>query len=528
MKKLNIYILAFAMFLVSSCGDYLDVEPITDLTEQNFYQTPNDAYTALVGCYDGLQVVYNRGVALPVAVTIFSDNCFGGTGNSDNYDYQLLDEFDNSRSPNQNIFDDTWIAYYAAVYRCNTLLQYMEQIDWKNNEDLRVQYEAEARFIRAYLYFDMVRLWGHIPLLLAPSTENIPQSSPDEVYKAIADDLKFAADNLDAISYPAQADEEFGRVTKYAAEALIGRVYLFYTGYYKKTDLAGVITKAEALAYLEDVIQNGGYSLLENFSELWPAASLDQYAGEHNQETIFSIRYTYTSDYNGNTDGNHWKVMLGIREQSVYPYGQGWGAATVTPEFWNTYDENDTRREASIISIKDEGINFEKLKNQREYTGYYVKKYSPMSNKDGSSVVEGLGQGLFQISQFQDFVAIRYADVLLMAAELGSPNAQSYFDEVRRRAYQDDFTTLTVTKDNIIEERRLELAFEGIRYWDLLRQGVNYAAQKLATSTTVLNGGKETKKVINQSEILETQGLQQIPNTQITLSGGVLKQNTGW
>jgi len=115
-----------------------------------------------------------------------------------------------------------------------------------------------------------------------------------------------------------------------------------------------------------------------------------------------------------------------------------------------------------------------------------------------------------------------------MAAELGSANAQAYFDEVRRRAYLGNFSSIPVSQDNIMKERRLEFAFEGIRYWDLLRRGVDVAAQAIAGTTTVMNGGVKTTKTIVAANITNKSGLQQIPNSQITLSGGVLKQNQGW
>ncbi|WP_448633371.1 RagB/SusD family nutrient uptake outer membrane protein [Pedobacter panaciterrae] len=434
-----------------------------------------------------------------------SDNTFGATGNSDGFGYQMIDEFDKSRSPSdQNLYNGNWVLYYKALFRCNTLLGKLDQIEWGNDTQLRKTYESEARFLRAYLLFDMVRLWGNIPLLTAPSTENLPQSNPDEVYKVIADDLKFAAANLPEVAYPAQAVANHGRVTRYAAEALIGRVFLFYTGYYAKADLVGLVSKPEALAYLEDVITKGGYGLIENFANLWPAASLTSYAGEDNKETIFAIKYTYTSDYEGNTDGNHWMVMTGIREQALYPYGNGWGAETVNPKLWNAYLPTDTRRAGSIISIVDENLPFTNQKGQREYTGYYVKKYSPMIGLDGKPLPESHGNTSFQIGQFQDYVSIRYADVLLMAAELGSGNAQTYFDAVRQRAYKGAFTPLAISQANIIRERRLEFAFEGIRYYDLLRQGIDKAAQEIAETSTVLNGGVSAeKKYLLQISLLQ-------------------------
>jgi hypothetical protein len=512
---------------LAACSDFLDREPVVTAADTNFYKTPADASKAVIGCYDGLQTIWSEGVSLPVASEVFSDNAFGGTGNSDNFIYQSLDEFDKSYSQ-RDIFLSNWTLYYKAVFRCNTLIGKFDQVDWGTQPELRKQYESEARFIRAYLYFDMVRLWGNIPLLTVPSAENVPQVAATDVYQVIAEDLKFAAENLPSTNYATQPVASHGRVTRWAAEALAARVFLYYTGYYNQSDLAGIISKAEALAYLEDAIANSGHGLLDDFAKLWPAASVAAYAGEDNKETVFAIKYTYTSDYNGNTDGNHWLVMNGIREQFSYPYGNGWGGSTVNPKLWDAYDEDDTRRVASIISIAGEKIKFTNQGKQREYTGYYGKKYTPMVDENGKSTAEQNGGLNFQIGQFQDYVSIRYSDVLLMAAELGSPNAQTYFDAVRKRAFKTAFTPLTISKAAILEERRLEFALEGIRYWDLLRQGVDVAATTIAENTTVLNGGASATKAIKASNIQLTKGLQQIPDTQITLSGNVLKQNEGW
>ncbi len=541
MKKISIYIITLSLFALCSCNDFLETQSLNQNTVENYYKTPAQAYTALVGCYDGVQAIWSGGVSFPVASEIMSDNAFGGTGSSDGFGYQMLDEFDKSRSPSDvSLFDANWANYYKAIYRINILLANLENVEWGTDVTSKNTYEAEARFLRAFMYFDMTRLWGNVPLLTVASTENLPQATSQEIYAAIATDLKFAADNLPTTSYTNQSVATHGRVTKWAAESLLGRVYLYYTGYYGAADLAGVVTKAQALAYLEDVVANSGHGLLDDFKTLWPAASIDKttkvntYAGEDNKETVFAIKYTYTSDYGtGNDDGNKWLVMLGIRTYTSYPYGQGWGGATVNPRLWQAFAATDTRKTASIISIADEAIPFDQQKAQREYTGYYTKKYTPMSNPDGSSVAGTLATsgGLnsdFQISQFQDYVSIRYADVLLMAAELGSPNAQTYFDNVRKRAYKTNFSALPVTLANIKQERYFEFALEGIRYWDLLRYGINEAAAAIAENTTVLTGGVSEPKKILASKIVETKGLQQIPGSQITLSSGVLIQNTGW
>ena len=531
MKNLKFYIPVIALLSLVACKkSFLDTEDVTSATEQNFYKTTDDAWKAMVGVYDGMQRAGSSGSGLQViAAEVLSDNTFGGTGNADGFGYKMMDEFDKLASPSdQDMFGDNWAVYYKAIYRANMLLSHLDNVDWKGNTALRKVYESETRFIRAFLYFDMVRFWGNIPLITKPTAENVPQASPDSVYRLIAEDLKFAAANLPSTNYGAQAVSTHGRVTKWAAESLIGRVFLYYTGYYNKTDLVGSVNKPQALAYLEDVISNGGFGLVSNFANLWPAASLNNYAGEDNNETIFAIKYTYTSDWNGNVDGNHWMVMAGIRVQSIYPYGMGWGACTVNPKLWNAYDANDIRRNATIISIADENLDFQNKKDQREYTGYYLKKYTPLADATGKSLAEKMGGVSFMISQFQDFVAIRYSDVLLMAAELGSSNAQKYFDDVRKRAFGANFVQVPVNQANIMKERRLEFAGEGIRYWDLLRQGISTAASTIAETATVENGGVSTTKTISAANITKTKGLQQIPNSQITLSSGTLKQNEGW
>lgn len=529
MKSTKIYyILILGLLTLGSCSeDFLNEQPITEVTDANFYRTPQDAYSALVGCYDGLQRASGGvgGLSYPVASMVLSDNFFGGVGNADGFGFQAVDEFDISRSPvDANLYENLWVAYYQAVYRCNVLINKMDQIDWSEEPELRDQYESEARFIRGYLYFQMVKLWGNIPLLTEPSTENIPQADPDEVYAVIAEDLLFGAENLPADNY---TSVDPGRVTKWAAKSMLARVYLYYTGYYGQQDLVGMVSQDQALSHLEDVISSSGHGLVPEFENLWPAASLEDFAGEDNEEIVFSVKHTYTSDYNGNTDGNHWLVMLGMREFSHYPYGNGWGI-TVNPKIYNAYNDDDTRRDATIIAIEEEEIPFNRIENQREYTGYYSKKYTPLVNEEGGSTVIDLGGTDFQIGQYQDFYVIRYADVLLMAAELGSPNAQAYFDEVRERAYQDDFSSQSVTLERIQRERWLEFALEGIRYWDLLRRGVGEAAEEISETRTLLNGGVEVTKTISASNIQSTRGLQQIPNNQITLSNGVLQQNPGW
>jgi starch-binding outer membrane protein, SusD/RagB family len=201
----------------------------------------------------------------------------------------------------------------------------------------------------------------------------------------------------------------------------------------------------------------------------------------------------------------------------------------------SSYAFGDTRKDASVIdATKLDGYEKNYIADQREYTGYFTRKYTPLSKHavagDGTlqHYTETVGAGDFQVSQFQDWVIVRYADVLLMAAELGSANAQSYFDQVRRRAFGSSFASKPVSKENIMLERKYEFAFEGIRYWDELRQGLDHAANEIAGTWDVLDGGVKSTITINAENIKAKRGMIQIPLTQITLSDGVLKQNPGW
>lgn len=557
MKKMKFNILMAGVLSVglsvTSCSEsYLDVESKTESNTETFYKTEGDAYRALIGCYDGWrQTSSAMSIGFYLGSETMGYECFGATGNGDGRGYQAIDRFDITQSPaDLNLYEGDWKNYYAAVYRCNELIAHEEQIQWKEEGSMRGTYMGECRTLRALLYFDMVRLWGNIPLFEAPVNENRPQAPADSVYALIFDDLKYAIENIPANAYPkAEAASNDGHVTKYAAEALLARAYLYYTGYYGK-EPAGV-SKAEALAACEDVIASGEFSLIPEFKNLWPAASatvvdkpadgekadmtklLGTYAGDGNAETILAMKFTSSQDYNGNNDGNRWQVMVGMRSLSAAPYGKGWGALTVNPNFVEEFESGDTRKAASIIDLEAEGITADdeweaSYNDQREYTGYAVKKYAPLCFADGTSASKEDGSGDFQISNHQDYVLIRYADVLLMAAELGSVNAQTYFNEVRNRAFGGNAPAVTVSKENIMKERKLEFCFESINYWDLLRQGVDAAANQLVVNAKVFSGGNEDAVIVAADKMKATKGLSQIPYNQITLSGGTLVQNAGW
>ena len=565
MKTNKIIIAALGLLTLgglASCSDsWLDVDSKTESNSGNFFKTQEDGYRALIGCYDGWQ----RTVSSGPSFTLFqlsetmSDECLGGTGNGDTRNTQIIDRFDMNQAPSYtDMHNSLWNLYYAAIFRCNEFIDKGEGIAWKDSVTKKT-YLGEAHAIRAICYFDLARIFERVPLLLHATKENVPQVSPDTLYNQIVTDMQYAIDNIPANAYPkSDYATNDGHITKYAAEALMARIYLFYDGYYNNNqggEVPGGLTKAKALADVEDVIGSGEYGLVTRFKDLWPASAdnpsgdykghwVDNstYAGVGNKETVLSMKFNYTADYNGNDDGNRFVVMVGMRTggNKYDRYGQGWGAMTVNPNTVDAFKSGDQRESASIITCSDlSGYESNYISDQREYTGYALRKYTPLSKRNDKgdlvSYLEGDMAGDFQISQYQDWVLVRYSDVLLMAAELGSPNAQDYFDLVRQRAFTLDngsispgYSQITASRENIWNERRMEFVGEGIRYWDELRQGLTVAANQIAGTTKTLSAGSEDDVTIKAENIINKRGFCQIPRTQITLSNGVLKQNAGW
>lgn len=547
--KISVVLVALAGLTLGSCSeDFLDVSSKTEPNSQNYYKTESQALRALYGCYDGWrQISSNPGsYSFLMASSIMSDECYGGAGVGDGYGAQLVDRFDKTAAPSEmNVFEQEWKVYYAGIFRCNKLITAEADIVWEN-ENNHARIMAECRALRAIMYFDMVRLWGNIPLFTEPSNENREQADPKDVYALIFEDLRYAIDHIGANEN--LGEENFGKITRYAAEAIFARAYLFYSGYYGADPVYSngtAITRQEALAAVEDVISQSKYELVPDFKDLWPAASLvpvkdalgwdpekSTYAGDANSEVILAQTFTPTQDYNGNNDANRWLVNLGMRNINSTPYGKGWGIATLTPSYYRQFfDARDNRRTASAIDLASEGVTAvadynSGYKDWREYTGLNFKKYTPLVFGNGQPATNPDGTADFMINNAQPWIIVRYADVLLMAAELGSPNANDYLDRIRNRA---GLPHVEATKQNILDERARELAYEGIRYWDLLRQGVDVMADAVVRSGgTVQNGGKNAEVTYDRGKIVATKGLSQIPANQISLSHGVLKQNPGW
>jgi len=515
-----IFISLLAISLFGCNKDILDRTPVDKKVVDNYYKTPAEANSALTATYNVL--TWENWFPIEMISEIASDNCFGGAGASDGNEFVVYDRFASSGRNDWN--GSIWKQYYTGISRANLLLEHLDNVNWGATASLKTKYAAEAHFLRAYFYFNLTRLFGKVPLVTKSVTPNdkFDVATEEAIYKQIALDLKFAADNLPATAISKLAAADYGRATKWAAQSMMARVYLYYTGRYNKPDLAGVFTKDNTKAYLDSVITKSGHDLVSDFASLWlvPAKSTGvAYAGEGNKECVFVIKFHLTNNNDDHIhDGsNSWMRFIGPRSYNKVPYGCGWGAGTVCPQLWNAYtDPNDVRKKASILSWEAEGITYTNVIDQRQYTGYNIKKYENLCLTDGKPYSVELGSTNWQSDAYEDFIEIRFADVLLMAAELNIDNpvtAQQYLDKVRTRAKA---ASVPATLTNIMQERRLEFAFEGIRYWDILRQ-CGTSMQPLIDALSKETSDPNSKFYVNPQYAAHVKGLFSVPSSEITL-----------
>lgn len=553
MKTKHIFLtgtMALTAFAVTSCS--LDTESMTQMNDETAYRNLEAAEMALMGCYDGWQrTISSEEIGIYLLAELASDQAHGGLGLSDAKNNNVLDQFDLSIAPSyNNLFNADWTNYYAAIFRCNKIIVNENVTEWGSEAD-KGRVVGQARALRAILYFDLARMFGDVPLLTVPSRDNIARTPAAEVYGQIFEDLKYAAANIPADAFPLSARESNdGRISKYAAEALLARAYLYYTGYYGTENAA--CTRQEAIDALNDVIQNGGYELEPRYADLFmPACTRDASSGDDygwettykgkyynggwksdiSKEVILNLKFAATSDYNGNADGNVFQVYLGPRNVCATSMciASGWGACSVTKAFVDKY-KNDPRFSTCAWSCDEAGFKAD-VNDTYEYTGYYTRKYAPMCFADGTRQEVGFNLGVahMNLTYYQDWTVMRYADVLLMHSEL--TGTADGLNQVHRRSCPGE--TLSYSVENLRNERAIEFAFEGVHYWDLMRYEkdgayAGRAIEEAQNGAVVLNGGAETTVKFDVNNFTAKKGLMQIPNTQITLSGGVLTQNTGW
>jgi hypothetical protein len=494
-------ILCGSLAITSCKKSFLELQPKGQFLETNFYATPDQAFAGLVAAYDPL-VTETGGLTNTYAdplgpLNSASDECFaGGGGPSDIPDWQVINNYSLSPATGpQNIF---WPINYQGVNRANVLLARLPGVPGLNSA-LLTRYTAEAQFLRAHYYFDLVRLFRNIPLInqVIASPADVykqPQSTPEAVYAQIEADLTAAIPGLPTTVPSA----ENGRVTQGAAKALLGKVYL----YEKKW--------TQAAAMLADV--NGtpggtssyGYKLLSSFGAIFDPKN------KFNSESIFERVHTGAQNYGWNNWGqfksNVYVQMVGPRSYTgpVY-YNAGYGFNPITTNLANAM-KGDPRYGYTVANI-DSLTKATKTSYSPSYqnTGYFIQKFAPI-------VRNIVTTGITDLNWPNDYIEIRLADTYLMEAEAlvnsgtNTARAQSLIDAVRARV---GLPSVPATLPNIYNERRLELATEGHRWFDLVRTG--QAASALAF--------KGFKPGIN--EVLP------IPLNETT-NGTQIKQNPGY
>lgn len=461
--KIFLILIAAGLFLGSCSKEFLEVQPKGTALEENYYKNADEAFNGLVAAYDPLGTECGATYSNKLGpLNSASDDCYaGGATSSDVPAWQAWNNYTVDASI--GIQADFWSRNFTGVYRANILLSKLEGVPM--DEALKARYIAESKFLRAYFYFDLVRLFKNVPLftsLVSPADIfNVTQAKPEDVWAQIEKDLNEAIPDL-PVSIPVS---ENGRVTKLAATALLGKVILYQNNESRMLEAADLF---------EEVNTSPNYELLPNFGEIFRADN------EFNKESIFEIVHTSQALHGWeawpNFEGNVYTQMCGPRAYVGPTYVAGWGFNPITPELVALL-KNDPRYPytvSNIDSLKVAGAaTYEK---GYQNTGYFVQKFAPL--QEFYSTIGGDPV----LNYPNNVIEMRLADTYLMEAEAlvrGSGNAakaQFYLDRVRARV---GLPSVPATLDNIYKERRLELATEGHRWFDLVR--TNQAGTALAS-----------------------------------------------
>ena len=590
MKKIfKIATLVALVFSFASCESFLDTNNYWSKDSSNFPVNATDAEQMLAGIYNNLSSAIGANDGGNVGHDHFlwsiasSDDALGGGGQNDPQ-FQAEDLILNYGA---DMYDGFYVTRYKGIARANAAIEALPNC---GVSDLP-QYMGEAFFLRAWYYYELASMFGNIPCPVTSQADATqPQISGEALWGQIIEDCKIAADIM-----PAKQAIGDGHVDKYAAEALMGRAYLFASGFYGLSDITlpayeneaiGVsipvgakISKADVGKYITDCVNNSGYTLVDDYHNLWAYTNRcsisdpkNPWAGKgykwveddgaRNPEAMFVVKFNTQPDW-GTTVGyaNEMALFMGIRGQSgclqgdTMPFGTGWGMCPVNPSFvedWKALEPNDPRLDASIIPVEKFNVPyvFGGDSNIQE-TGYYQTKNIPVValKEDGASYwasfTNAMFPGLtwasgaeddFQRNSVNDMILIRFAEVLLMDAEINGN--QESFDRVRKRA---GLPTKTLNEENLRNERRWELNFEGVRFNDMRRYGESYAVNALnkQEGVKVWNNGVEGTNNASKyngsygDRYKATKGFVPLPSSQISLSAGAgeeyrFSQNEGW
>ncbi|GBU07349.1 membrane protein [Bacteroidales bacterium] len=505
---------------------FLDKSPYGSLNEQNFPNTEAEVFQVLTACYSWYaQEAPELDVNLFEFGDVASDDSYKG-GESDN-DRPFSNDVAYFRAVSNNqLVENFWLRSYEGIYRCNQVIARIPQITF-SDEDLKKRYIAEARFLRSYFYFNLVRVYGAIPLIdrpvVYPKDDVIfPRSPESEIHLFLRKELNELALDLPQKNQ-IDINRDWGRTTQHGALAYLARVELYF----------GKFQQAKEAAW--NVINSGQYGLEPQFGDLF---FKPKYISE---ESVLEVLNT---DTDGKGDASIIPTYCRSRGCG------GWGFNCPTQDLVNEFEDGDPRILYTITETDDLFLRRDGTPEKQNHTGYASgdgyhsrKVFLPETRRSSRSEME------------INFKIVRYADVLLMYAEAvleGDNNlseACKYINLVRDRArstYKFDAeafgttaeektasrmrkvsdASLTVlqanntqqVRDALRKERRVELAMENLRFYDLKRWGADYAKQRIETAKGFVIPGNYQQKL----------SAFPIPQRDIDRSGGAITQNEGW
>lgn len=522
MKKLFFLSTIICLILVTSCKKQLDQQPLSAPATSNFYQTPSDFLQATNAVYQSL---HNYPVRLANLSEIRSDNIYGVSVTV--RDWDPINDFSPGIAANTYV-EEAWSADFNGIFKANILLDQLDKNRSAVGSDaLATRFEAEAKFLRAFYYFDLVRYFGKVPLVehtLTPiESTTVGRSPVADVYKLIISDLQFAITNLPATYAPSAANQKsvsVGRATKYAAEAELALVYMTRSGptYGIEGPGLGVDEWSLALPLLNDIINSGVFAFNPNYADIFSYAnqspiSADFVTSGINREAVFDVMYA--SGISGTSD------LYGAQ----FPW-------TLAPNgYFSSLNDNKSNGSLEIIPVSNNLLNDYDPADVRKPFTIYTAGYT----YSGSTETRPFFKKWLDVTKIPttsrfdwgiNFIAIRYTDVLMQKAECilhGAGGSQSEADaivnQVRTRAGLT--TPLTnVTLPQLFDERRREFADEGNRWFDLQRSG---------DLLTIMNNWINTEDVQHRiNPVVANYIIYPVPQSQLNAAPGLYDKNPGY
>lgn len=464
------YLVMLIITVFTSCDDELDITPITEKAANNFFNNEQEVESAVAGVYAKLQNDGLYGLDLIGVGEVPAEDTFEEIAANDGGRFGQLDDF--STNPGNDLVGDIWRESYEAIQRTNVILTRITNIDYENAY-LKSERIGEMKFVRALLYFNLVRLYGDVPLVIEETESPFEffgqgRTPKNQVLEQIKTDLSEAIQDL-------PSSKSAGRPAIGAARALLAEVYLTENDF------------TNALTLLENVVNSMEYQLMPSTSEIFGEAN------EGNQEILFEVQFASGFNANGSNEGS----SAGSQFRPSGTTANAKGHNLPTQSFIDLFDTNDTRLNDYVQKLPVNPF-------------YFTSKYEVSSTgiDDGGS----------------DHIVIRYADVVLNYAEAlnetGNTNeAIQQLNIIRNRAglANSTATTQSDVRSAIRLERRYELIGEGKRWFDLKRYGV---------AVDVMNSyfnSSGSGIVINEDNLLLP-----IPQSQIDTDPGVITQNPGY